>query len=247
MATEPDATSEQPPALVHEFLRNARMAVPLGIEQIDVMLRLLAAAGDRVERILEVGCGQGLLSGAILDEHPSTRAVLVDRSEAMLHTASRQLERHASRLTFIHADFEDPAWTQSLESLTPFDAVVSGLAIHHAADLRKQALYREIFHLLKPEGVFITIEHVASATRWTESVWDDYMIDAIFGADLQASAGKTRAEVAREYYARASRSAGMLAPLEVQCDWLRAIGYENVECYFKVLELAMFGGQRPAA
>ncbi len=58
---------------------------------------------------------------------------------------------------------------------------------------------------------------------------------------------KNRAEVAREYYARVAQNAGILAPLEVQCDWLREIGFENVECYLKVSELALFGGQKPGA
>ena len=93
----------------------------------------------------------------------------------------------------------------------------------------------------------INIEHVASPTRWTESIWDDYMIDAIFGETIKAAPGRTRAEVAREYYAHAAETAGQLAPLEVQCDWLREIGFENVDCYLKVLELALFGGQRRAS
>ena len=57
---------------------------------------------------------------------------------------------------------------------------------------------------------------------------------------------RSRAEIAREYYARAVQGAGALAPLEVQCDWLREAGFENVDCYLKVLELAVFGGQKPA-
>ncbi|EDY16777.1 conserved hypothetical protein [Chthoniobacter flavus Ellin428] len=52
--------------------------------------------------------------------------------------------------------------------------------------------------------------------------------------------------MARDYYARADKDAGVLAPLEVQCDWLRNIGFENVECFLKMQELAVFGGQRPA-
>ena len=128
----------------------------------------------------------------------------------------------------------------------PLDVVVSGFALHHLPDTRKRALYAEIFDLLAPDGIFINLEHVASAIRWTESILDDYMIDAIFGKELKAAPGKTRTEVARDYYARAGQDANVLAPLEVQCDWLREIGYENVECYLKVLELAVFGGQKPA-
>jgi hypothetical protein len=58
---------------------------------------------------------------------------------------------------------------------------------------------------------------------------------------------KTPAEVAREYYEKASAQAPRCAPFEVQLDWLRAAGFTNVDCYLKVLELALFGGQRPAS
>lgn len=35
------------------------------------------------------------------------------------------------------------------------------------------------------------------------------------------------------------------APVEDQCDWLREIGYEGVDCYFKIFEPAVFGGRKP--
>ena len=56
---------------------------------------------------------------------------------------------------------------------------------------------------------------------------------------------KTRKKVADEYQQRPDREANILAPVEHQCDWLRQIGFEDVDCYFKVFELAVFGGRRP--
>ena len=37
----------------------------------------------------------------------------------------------------------------------------------------------------------------------------------------------------------------ILAPVGDQCDWLREIGFEDVDCYFKIFELAVFGGRKP--
>ena len=233
------------PEVARQFLQNVRGAIPLAIEQIDMMLRLLAAARNEVSTFVDLGCGDGVLSAAILAEHPHARGIAVDLSDTMLDAARQQLQTHASRIEFVRADFSQRDWSSKVARVGPFDAVVSAFAIHHLADIRKRELYAEIFDLLLPGGMFINIEHVASATRWTESIWDDYMIDAIFGAHLKNAEGKSRAEVARDYYNRADKDANVLAPLEVQCDWLRAIGYENVECYLKVLELAMFGGQKP--
>jgi ubiquinone/menaquinone biosynthesis C-methylase UbiE len=233
------------PETARNFLQNVRGAIPLAIEQIDMMLRLLAAARNQVGTFVDLGCGDGVLSAAILTEHAQARGILVDLSETMLGAARRQMQAHAGRVEFVRADFSHQSWIETVARYAPFDAVVSAFAIHHSSDQRKRELYAEIYELLLPGGIFINIEHVASATRWTESIWDDYMIDAIFGAHLSDAEGKSRADVARDYYQRADKNANILAPLEVQCDWLREIGYENVECYLKVLELAMFGGQRP--
>ncbi|MEA3211060.1 MAG: tRNA (cmo5U34)-methyltransferase [Chthoniobacter sp.] len=246
--TGPDAeVGENSPELVAKFLQNVRHSIPLAIEQIDMMLRLVhAARGDRLDRFLDLGCGDGLLSSALLDDYPQARGWLVDLSPSLLGGARKQLQKNSS-VQFISADFARPSWTSAVAMGAPFDAIVSALSIHALPDARKRGLYREIFDLLKPEGVFIAIEHVASATRWTESIWADYMIDAIFGQAIKAAPGKTRVEIAREYYERGGQTDRPLAPLEVQCDWLRGLGFENVDCYLKVLELAVFGGQRPAA
>ena len=236
------AASWQDPAILEQFLQSVRGTIPLAIEQVDMMLRLVSAARNgRLDRFLEVGCEQGVLSAALLDEHPHAHGWLVDLSQPLL-SAARQRLQERQRVQFVKADFSRPGWSAAIAAGAPFDAIVSALSIHVLPDLRKRELYAEVFDLLTPDGIFINIEHVASATRWTESVLDDYMIDAIFGETIKAAPGRTRAEVARDYYAQAGTTA--LAPLEVQCDWLREIGFENVDCYLKVSELALFGGQR---
>ena len=44
----------------------------------------------------------------------------------------------------------------------------------------------------------------------------------------------------REYLDAADED--ILADPETQCDWLREIGFEDVDVFFKVPELAIFGG-----
>jgi 16S rRNA G1207 methylase RsmC len=44
---------------------------------------------------------------------------------------------------------------------------------------------------------------------------------------------------------RLDKSDNILAPVSAQCDWLSSIGYEDVDCFFKCFELAIFGGRKP--
>ena len=145
---------------------------------------------------------------------------------------------------FLLLDYGDPAWLETIRPYAPFDVVVSGFSIHHQSDERKQAVYAEIYDLLTPGGIFINIEHVASLSSWGAQVFDDYFIDSLYAFQQQIGSGKSRDEVAREYVHRPDKVANILAPVETQCQWLRQIGYERVDCYLKIFELAVFGGMK---
>lgn len=131
------------------------------------------------------------------------------------------------------------------KSQAPFDVIVSGYAVHHLADQRKQELYREIFGLLAPGGLFNT-EHVSSNTSWVESISDNLHVDSVYTFHVRKGSRKTWEEIANEYVHRPDQQGNILTPVEAQCDWLRGCGFQDVDCYFKIFERAVFGGRRPA-
>jgi trans-aconitate methyltransferase len=232
-------------SLVRTYLEGIRGGIPFGAEQIEMMLRVIEACGMGVRHFADLGCGGGALTQALLARYPEAHATLVDFSEPMLATARAQLATHRPAPHFAVADLATPAWRDAINGRPPFDCVVSGYAIHHLPDARKRALYGEILELLTPGGMFINIEHVASRTPWIESVSDGLMIDSLFMFHAQQAGEKTREQVTAEYVHRPDKAANILVPVEVQCEWLRALGYKDVDCYFKVFELAVFGGRRP--
>lgn len=125
--------------------------------------------------------------------------------------------------------------------------IVSGFAIHHQRDEGKQALYAEIFGLLKPGGIFLNLEHVASLSILGERGFDELFVDSLYAFHPQQGSQQTRVEIDQAYYNRLDKVANILAPVEIQCDWLRAIGFEEVDCFLKIFELALFGGIKPSA
>jgi tRNA (cmo5U34)-methyltransferase len=233
--------------LVRTFLEGVRGGIPFGTEQIEIMLRVIEARGINVASFADIGCGGGVLAQALLTRYPAARATLVDFSEPMLAAARAQLAAHHPTPHFAVADLASPAWLEAIGGRAAFDAVVSGYAIHHLPDARKRALYGEIFDLLAPGGMFVNVEHVASRSPWIEAIADDLMIDSLHAFHAKQGSEKSRDQVADEFVHRPDKAANILVPVETQCDWLRACGYEDVDCFFKVLELAVFGGRRPQA
>lgn len=232
------------PDIVNRFL-SYRMAIPLAQEQIGVMMSILKSRTQPVENFLDLGCGDGILGAVVLGEYPSAHGVLADFSEPMLAQAREQLKDYAGQLAFENLDYGDPAWVNRMQMYGLFDAVVSGYSIHHQPDARKRAVYEEIFSLLKPVGWFINIEHVSSEAQINIDLFENHYSSVRHAMEKQNGGTRTFEEVRQEYATRPDKAANILSPVELQCDWLREIGYEEVDCYFRIYELAVFGGRKP--
>ncbi len=170
---------------------------------------LLEALPERVDRFLDLGTGDGRLIGLVRECHPEARAIGIDSSEPMLERAGERLGGDRGIELRGH-DLASP-----LAEPGPFDAVVSGLAIHHLEDERKRALFAEVHDLLAPGGVFASLDLVSSATPQLHE--------------------RFRREIGRVEDDPSDR----LADLAAQMGWLRGAGFGDVDCHFKWLELAL--------
>jgi tRNA (cmo5U34)-methyltransferase len=232
------------PEIVDRFL-SYRAAIPLAQEQIGVMMSILRTRQEPVKNFLDLGCGDGILGAAILGAYPSALGVLVDFSEPMLEQAREQLKDFDAQLSFKNLDYGDPAWVNAIQSFSPFDAIVSGYSIHHQPDERKQEIYQEIFSLLKPGGWFVNVEHVSSESVTNIDLFENHYVAARYAIERRNGGTRSFEELEKEYKHRPDKAANILAPVELQCEWLREIGYEEVDCYFRIYELAVFAGRKP--
>src|SRR5262249_17847068 len=141
------------------FLSERSLLIPDRQRQLEVVLRLVRFFCPALRRVLDLGAGDGILLGTVLEAFPEANGLAVDFSPLMLEQARERLAKFGRRAQTVEADLQTPAWRKAVSG--PFDAIVSGFAIHHLAHERKRALYGEIYELLSDPGVFINAEHVA--------------------------------------------------------------------------------------
>lgn len=220
----------------------SRPGIPFADAQFDIAARVLEAHGVRVRTVLDLGCGDGVAMQEMASRFPLERAVLVDFSEPMLEAARARFNDVAFEVHVLFADLLDDVALDDVTELGPFDLVLSRYAIHHLPHERQRSLYAEAFRLLRPGGMFINIEHVKSPNDRYQAAFDRLIVEGIH----RLQADRITIEEAEEAYRYLDdREANILASVEDQCSWLRDIGFVDVDCSFKVLELAVFGGRKP--
>lgn len=237
--------------LSQAYLDGVRGAIPLAAEQIDAMVRIIRLVRPTLSSVLDLGCGDGVLGRAVAEAFAvdAPRVVLADFSTPMLDAARQKLAGVANT-AFVETDYATPAWLAAVtgDGLPHrYDVIISGLSIHHQPDARKREVYAEVFELLTPGGVFLNLEHVASASWLGERLFAERMIDSLYAFhSSKPDSDATREQIASDYYHRPDKDANLLAPVELQLQWLRELGFTDVDCFLKVYELALFGGVKPS-
>ncbi|MGI8428020.1 MAG: class I SAM-dependent methyltransferase [Solirubrobacteraceae bacterium] len=179
---------------------------------------LLGHVPRGARRILDLGTGDGRLLALLRIDRHEMLGVGLDVSSLMLD-AARERFANDGRIELVQHDFVEP-----LPAIGRFDAVVSSMAIHHLEHERKHSLYGEVFDLLEPGGMFANFEHVASPTHRLHLAFF-----AAIGEPLEDEDPSDR-----------------LLDVETQLTWLRRLGFNDVDCYWKWLEMAVLIGVRPA-
>lgn len=179
-------------------------------------VELVEALPADVDRIADLGCGDGRLTSLVLDARPAASvAVGLDSSPPMLDLA-RQRFAGDRRVEVRDHDLDDP-----LPQLGPLDVIVSGFAIHHLEHDRKRSLFAEIAALLRPGGVFANLEVVQCATP---------ELHEEFNRRIDRPGGDPQ---------------DVLAGVEEQLGWMREAGLVQVDCAWRWRGFALLVGQAP--
>jgi ubiquinone/menaquinone biosynthesis C-methylase UbiE len=148
------------------------------LERCDAFVRAATRITGDAVRIVDVGTGTGVLSGAASDRWPNVIVMATDASEGMLAVARERADREAAAgarrdgITWVRADADRlPAADGSV------DLVISSFVYQLVPD--RGAALREAFRVLRPGGHIALVTWLAGrgATLEAADVFDDAVVD----------------------------------------------------------------------
>ncbi|TGE32205.1 class I SAM-dependent methyltransferase [Desulfosporosinus sp. Sb-LF] len=178
--------------------------------------------------ILDIGAGTGLLSFFILEKFPNANVTLIDISEKMIDVAKERF-KDKPNVTYIIDDYSNYKFNKK------YDIVISSLSIHHLTGDEKKQLYDNVYSCLNRNGVFINADQVIGGTPFIESLYKrewNYKIE---------NSGLSKEEILSAYE---RTKLDKMSPLEDQINWLKDVGFLDVDCVYKYYNFIVLFGRK---
>jgi len=189
--------------------------------------------------MLDLGCGDGIVTAVIADVDPTISATLVDGSSDMLTKAEERLSG-LQDARYISISCEEVLGKDTIGGA--YDFIASSLAIHHLTLDEKKSLFRYSYDHLKPGGYFVNIDVVLAPSKqlekWYLSLWKDWIDERKW--DLSIT-GNQYDGIVQQYKENKDNKPDTL---NAQIAALRNAGFQDVDCYYKYGIFTMFGGRQ---
>jgi len=196
--------------------------------------------GRRARRLLDLGCGDGILAHELLGIDSSLSATVIDGSEEMVERARKRLSG-CRDVTFVKASFQE-ILSGKITLPASLSFVVSSLAIHHLPTGEKRQLFELIHASLEEGGAFLNIDTTLSPTErveeWYIALWREWIDEQKKRLGSDGDYDEFISKYREESHYR------NLDTLHHQLAALKESGFRDIDCYYKYGMIAIYGGRR---
>ena len=192
-----------------------------------IINEILPATNDAEIRVLDLGCGNGILSGLVLNRYPKAELVGIDVTPNMLKAYDRKLEQFKERYELILGDYR----FKSIGS--NYDIILSGLTLHHLTWGERRDLYKVLYGALEPNGCLISSDIIIDE-EWTTRekqyiAWKEFM----------ASKGEDA-----EFWYNKHIEKDFPVTLSDHFNWLADAGFKNSMCHWRHNNFAITSAEK---
>ncbi len=199
--------------------------------------------------ILDLCCGEGLLTRALLDKFPECQVYGLDGSPKMIAHVEKSLAAYGARFKAKQFDLAANDWRDF-----PFTvhAVVSSLAIHHLDGTEKQILFKDIASILAPGGSFVIADLIEPMNpfgrKLAANAWNEAVRQRSLELDSHLKGYDYFRELGWNHYAESEPEPDSIdkpSSLFDQLKWLDEVGFTDVDVFWMKAGHAIFGGRKP--
>jgi len=199
-------------------------------EMISSLISSIPFENSRAIKVLDIGCGTGNISKAVKERYPHAHIICFDLAESMIEMTRYKLSKY-DNIEYHVADVRE------FEFENDYDVVISSLVLHHLeTDEEKLSIYSRIYNSLKAGGVFYNADTVLGSNEYLNKVnmshWKKFMLKTTPLSEIEE-------KWIPRYYEEDHP-----APLLDHVDWLREIGFKDVDVTWKYVQGAVYGGYK---
>ena len=199
--------------------------------------RYISQSDSRTKIIIDLGCGTGNASIAVLEKVPA-KIFLVDGSSKMLNIA---LDKITSRFPFTIngnkvADLSSSDWHKDL-AFGEYDAIVSTLVLEHLPFDKYREVLEKCYRLISPGGWLIVVEGYQEEDSDTLEWFNQQMQERRRLLDSRMSSFVANLRDQKEIHYFSSKR-------QKENCWRKA-GFERVSVLWQYLCIALMVGRKP--
>ena len=196
--------------------------VPHYKKQHDVIYELLPEDSAEPLRVLDLGCGNGVLSRLVLQKLSNAYVVGFDLTPKMLAAYEENLAPFRDRYELMLGDYR-------FDSLgSNYDIILAGLTLQHLTWGERKDFYKLIHTLLNPNGSFILNDIIIDAD------WDKRTLQYSSWMDFIAANGEDP-----EFWLDKHMTKDHPVTLEDHFQWLEQAGFVKMDCYWRYHNFAI--------
>ena len=196
--------------------------VPQYRKQHEIIYELLPETSEKKLRVLDLGCGSGVLSQLVLEKLPNAFVVGYDFTPKMFQAYEKNLSEYRGRYELILGDYLiDPIGSN-------YDIVIAGLTLQHLTWGERKDFYKLVYSILSPTGSFILNDIII------DEDWDTRKVQYKSWLKFIAANGEDP-----EFWLDKHLSKDYPITLADHFQWLEEAGFSKTDCYWRYHNFAI--------